>query len=73
MVIKMDWKDVCPECDSEEINNQKPEEVTNNQGFEWAKLCGYNCKECGCEWTVTEKTTLSLNIDKHGDTSNIPC
>ena len=73
MVAKMDWKDVCPECDSEDIDNGKPKTANNNQGFEWAKLCGYSCKECGCEWTVTEKTTIAIDIDKHGDTCNIPC
>ena len=71
--MDMDWKDVCPECDSDDIATESVKQLDNDRGYECVLLYQYSCNGCGCRWTVAENVSYSIHIDEHGDTIKIPC
>lgn len=70
----MSQADFCPQCDSSNITkdcvNDYSDEDQNGNGFNnvtWE--C--ECEDCGCEWTVENRTTYSVDVEitKHGKES----
>ena len=60
----------CPECYADIgclLKTGEPTRVrTDGQGFWHEETYEYICSNCGCEFTVTETTEITMEINKPG-------
>jgi len=56
----------CPECTSSNLQDLGTEHAdTGDQDYE-VSTTKYKCKECGCEFEVTERTEWETEVTVHG-------
>uniref|UniRef100_A0A6M3J4P2 Uncharacterized protein n=1 Tax=viral metagenome TaxID=1070528 RepID=A0A6M3J4P2_9ZZZZ len=60
----MKWLTDCPWCGS---NDTSCNDVANDSYNEDTVLKDCNCDDCGCAFTIVEKTTVTTEIDEEGD------
>lgn len=58
----------CPECGSYQTTYESSgKNYRMSDQFNIVAETEYTCQNCGCEFTVTEKTTTTTEVTKHGD------
>lgn len=58
----------CPECMTHDLESSigSPHTDTDGQGYAWTVVYEYTCKKCGCQFTETEETKRTVEVDVHG-------